>query len=124
MPPPPLGTETEKLVYVVNPNSLETAAFGGHGASWSTEGGCFGGERPPTGGPYCKRSISNWNRARITGPFSSRASITKPRAAPNERLSDGVSCQIRKRAAGLVLHGDQIGKVTALFIRGQIVVVS
>lgn len=38
--------------------------------------------------------------------------------------SDGVSCQIRKRAAGLVLHGDQIGKVTALFIRGQIVVVS
>lgn len=37
LPPPPLGTETEKLVYVVNPNSLERAALGGYGASWSTE---------------------------------------------------------------------------------------
>lgn len=42
-------------------------------------------------GPSCKCSISNWNRARITGPFSSRASITKPRAAPNERLVRMVS---------------------------------
>lgn len=28
LPPPPLGTEMEKLVYVVNPNSLERAALG------------------------------------------------------------------------------------------------
>lgn len=127
LPPPPLGTETEKLVYVVNPNSLERAALGGYGASWSTEEDVLEGvaRGRQLRGPYCKRSISNWNRARITGPFSSRASITKPRAAPNGAArSDGVSCQIRNRAGGLVLHGDQIGKVNPLFIRGQIVAVS
>lgn len=69
--------------------------------------------------------MSNWNRARITGPFSSRASITKAaRRSERAARSDGVSCPIRKRAGGLVLHGDQIGKVTPLFILGQIVAVS
>lgn len=114
LPPPPLGTETEKLVYVVNQNSLERAALGGYGASWSTEGGCFGGggERPPTEGALLQAldielESSPHHGAVLVPSLNYQAARRSERAA----RSDGVSCQIRKRAGGLVLQGDQIGKV-------------
>lgn len=67
-------------------------------------------------GPYCKLDIelesSPHHGAVLVPSLNYQAARRSERAA----RSDGVSCQIRKRAGGLVLHGDQ--KVNPLFIRG------